>query len=525
MGHWKMLAILALLLVMQAPAALSLMPLRNFPSCFTNPLDLIPDPEDCHIFYQCDLNPQPMSCGDLMFNSLHQVCDWPSTVLQLRPECRQEEQFRFSGQVVPFRRTLRMLNFFGDGDRFSQKRLRAPQDVGLGRRKNFGNREYFGEESGNGVEEDVNYDYYEDDEFIENNEREQTEIVEDKTRTIDDEDLRNLNVDIQEIRRRQPQRVQNSFSNNQYSQQAISTPADTVRIQSKKITISAAPQVTRPNSTPYTKVQQNSPFVAPPQGPSFVYQHAYPGQAAPSPIPVPVAAPAPASLQVQSVPADDPTHISTTPDIAPADTVRLSTKNIPQKQNNGQASLSTFNQPKLAPILVEETREYKPVWTVTRERPRQILHKYRNGKTENTDQADCDDKDCPKVRQRVLRKTKRKLIVGEKNQLKERRKLIQETESDQERLGNLHEDEESFDFDEKKAVTLKEAYDRAIRKVDQIGKNNQPAPGNMLREILNRDFGSQSNKDYGEYGNQNYVNSDDLRSRVLREELNSSMEE
>merc|ERR1711892_997153 len=336
--YLKMLATLALLLVMQGHAALSLMLTRMFPNCLTNPLDLTPDPEDCHVFYQCDLNPQPMSCGDLMFNSLRQVCDWPSTVLQLRPECRQVEQFRFSGQGVPFRRTLRMLNFFGDGDRFLQKCLRAPQDVGLGRRKNFGNREYFGEESGNAVEEDVNYDYYEDEEFIENNERQQTEIVEDNTRPIDDKDLRNLNVNIQEIRRRQPQRVQNSFSNNQYSQQAISTPADTVRIQSKKISISAAPQITRQNPSPYIKAQQDSPFVATPQGPSFGYQHAYPGQAAPSPIPAPVAAPAPAyvpaPLQVQSVPADDLTPISTTPDITPADTARLGTKNIPQQQNN-----------------------------------------------------------------------------------------------------------------------------------------------------------------------------------------------
>ena len=35
-----------------------------------------------------------------------------------------------------------MLDLFGDGDPYSQKRLRAPQDVGLGRRKNFGNRQY-----------------------------------------------------------------------------------------------------------------------------------------------------------------------------------------------------------------------------------------------------------------------------------------------------------------------------------------------------------------------------------------------
>ena len=34
----------------------------------------------------------------------------------------------------------------------------------------------------------------------------------------------------------------------------------------------------------------------------------------------------------------------------------------------------------------------QPVWTVTRERPRQIQHKYRNGKTQNRHQADCDDK-------------------------------------------------------------------------------------------------------------------------------------
>ena len=36
-------------------------------------------------------------------------------------------------------RTLRMIRNFGDGDQFSQKRLRAPQDVGLGRRKKFNN--------------------------------------------------------------------------------------------------------------------------------------------------------------------------------------------------------------------------------------------------------------------------------------------------------------------------------------------------------------------------------------------------
>ena len=56
-----------------ATPGLSLVPITGFPSCLTNPLYLVPDPEDCHIFYQCDLNPHPMSCGDMMFNSHRQV--------------------------------------------------------------------------------------------------------------------------------------------------------------------------------------------------------------------------------------------------------------------------------------------------------------------------------------------------------------------------------------------------------------------------------------------------------------------
>ena len=31
------------------------------------------DPENCHIFYQCEINPAPMSCGDMMFNTDTQV--------------------------------------------------------------------------------------------------------------------------------------------------------------------------------------------------------------------------------------------------------------------------------------------------------------------------------------------------------------------------------------------------------------------------------------------------------------------
>ena len=107
--------------------------------------ELVGDLDNCHIFYQCDFNPQPRSCGDMMFNTINQVtfsykfycachvffgsnleqpksvrspsilqsslslslslsvaflsvisifcwqvCDWPNKVMQIRPECRDE---------------------------------------------------------------------------------------------------------------------------------------------------------------------------------------------------------------------------------------------------------------------------------------------------------------------------------------------------------------------------------------------------------------------------------------------------
>ena len=66
----------------------------------------------------------------------------------------------------------------------------------------------------------------------------------------------------------------------------------------------------------------------------------------------------------------------------------------------------------------------------------------------------------------MLRKIKRKLIAEEKQQPQERRnELIKETE---ESIEDLQEDvEKSYNMEEEKALTLKEAYDRAIRKVDE----------------------------------------------------------
>merc|ERR1711915_893990 len=117
-----------------------------------------------------------------------------------------------------------------------------------------------------------------------------------------------------------------------------------------------------------------------------------------------------------------------------------------QQASLGVTEIEQIVQPRPAPILIEETREYKePVWTVTRERPKQ----------------------------RMLRKNKK---VG-RNDLE--------------------------DGENKKALTLKEAYERAIERMDVISEPQQFENNeDLLTEILNRDFGVENN----------YINSDDLRS-------------
>jgi len=90
--------------------------------------ELVGDLDNCHIFYQCDFNPQPRSCGDMMFNTINQVCDWPNKVMQIRPECRDETKLGLI--LFPFyrQRTLRMIQLYGNGDRNSARRYRAPQE-------------------------------------------------------------------------------------------------------------------------------------------------------------------------------------------------------------------------------------------------------------------------------------------------------------------------------------------------------------------------------------------------------------
>jgi len=56
-------------------------------------LAYFPDPDDCRNFYHCSewTGLQKKSCGNLYFNPETGVCDWPSIVRILRPECPSKD--------------------------------------------------------------------------------------------------------------------------------------------------------------------------------------------------------------------------------------------------------------------------------------------------------------------------------------------------------------------------------------------------------------------------------------------------
>merc|ERR1711997_541859 len=123
-----MVLLIAIIMALQGlEGVLSLLPSLHS-ACLTHPLELVGDLDNCHIFYQCDINPQPRSCGNMLFNSLSQVCDWPSKVMQIRPECREETKLGLEHRPFYRQRTLRMMRNYGEGDRHSARRHRAPQD-------------------------------------------------------------------------------------------------------------------------------------------------------------------------------------------------------------------------------------------------------------------------------------------------------------------------------------------------------------------------------------------------------------
>merc|ERR1719270_1543492 len=160
--------------------------------------------------------------------------------------------------------------------------------------------------------------------------------------------------------------------------------------------------------------------------------------------------------------------------------------------------------PQPAPMLVEDTREHKPVWTVTRQRPTQTIVKPRKKKTQVQPEAKVVKKVCwiGGGRSALTCKQVRRKLVGEEDakavkqqqgrrriqlkqvkpagskraEMKEKSRMLLHPEpqdgnndSDPEeislQLANRMMEEEDLSSEDRKAITLKEAFDRTINKL------------------------------------------------------------
>merc|ERR1719454_612053 len=155
--------------------------------------------------------------------------------------------------------------------------------------------------------------------------------------------------------------------------------------------------------------------------------------------------------------------------------------------------------PQPAPMLVEDTREHKPVWTVTRQRPRQTTVKPRKTKTQVQPEAKVVKKVCwiGGGRSALTCKQVRRKLVGEEKQqqgrkriqlkqvkeagskraeMKEKSRMLlhpepQDANNDFDpeeislQLANRMMMEEELSSEDRKAITLKEAFDRTINKL------------------------------------------------------------
>merc|ERR1719270_1499521 len=160
--------------------------------------------------------------------------------------------------------------------------------------------------------------------------------------------------------------------------------------------------------------------------------------------------------------------------------------------------------PQPAPMLVEDTREHKPVWTVTRQRPRKTTVRPRKTKTQVQPEAKVVKKVCwiGGGRSALTCKQVRRKLVGEEDakavkqqqgrrriqlkqvkpagskraEMKEKSRMLLHPEprdgsndSDPEeislQLANRMMEEEELSSEDRKAITLKEAFDRTINKL------------------------------------------------------------
>jgi hypothetical protein len=179
--------------------------------------------------------------------------------------------------------------------------------------------------------------------------------------------------------------------------------------------------------------------------------------------------------------------------------------------------------PETSPIFIEETRENKPVWTVTRVKTSQTVKK-----------PSVELQDGSVIKTSALKKVRRKLSNKDKMRLKNKKRMLLKT-LDKELHRNeekkrrvllkpapevtieksedlIHENEQeevtstptiTFDFrngledgnieeelneNEKKAISLKEAYDRHIKKINVEEPSENREPGNRLLEMMLEDY-------------------------------------
>merc|ERR1712012_523355 len=95
-------------------------------------------------------------------------------------------------------------------------------------------------------------------------------------------------------------------------------------------------------------------------------------------------------------------------------------KKVEKKEDNSEMKKKKIEEeeiilPQPAPMLVEDTREHKPVWTVTRQRPRQTTVKPRKTKTQVQPEAKVVKKVCwiGGGRSALTCKQVRRKLVGE----------------------------------------------------------------------------------------------------------------
>merc|ERR1712156_590303 len=206
--------------------------------------------------------------------------------------------------------------------------------------------------------------------------------------------------------------------------------------------------------------------------------------------------------------------------------------------------------PQPAPMLVEDTREHKPVWTVTRQRPRQTTVKPRKTKTQVQPEAKVVKKvcwigggrsalTCKQVRkledakavkqQQGRRRIQLKQVkeAGSKRaEMKEKSRMLLHPEpqdgkndSDPEeislQLANRMMEEEELSSEDRKAITLKEAFDRTINKLgSKVEEEEDPETMDAERlRSMSQEYSDTLTRllDQLEDSERQYVDSSDLR--------------